>query len=125
MKKLFALAACSALMLTTGCTSFVKASGDNKVATSIVVKTFGVCVGVAPENSTPKVTLGWQITEVNFLPLSTNGPINSPNLGITQSLKNNAGPFTFDGSDSFAAGQYQTAEPNTNSGINSQPIVPK
>jgi hypothetical protein len=119
------LVAGAACALLAGCTSFVTASGSNKVVTTVTTKTFGVRVCAATtQNASPEVDLGLQVTTVQFMPLSTNGPINSPNYATTFGLQNNASPFTFDGNDTIAAGNYSTYSMQP-SNVVAQPVVPK
>lgn len=114
------------LTLTAGCTSFVAASGQNKVITTITQRSFGVNISTAnANNQTPQITLGLITTTVQFMPLSTNSPLNAPNYASTFELLNNASPFTFDGNEAMAAGQdaaYALAPVGTtNSVIAAQP----
>lgn len=122
MKKL--VLSLSTILCLTGCTSFVTAVGNNKVATTVTQRVFGVnIVTASANNQTPSIQLGLITTTVQFMPLSTNGPISSPNTSANFGLENNASPFTFDGDESMAWGNYASFALNgsTNSVLVAQP----
>jgi hypothetical protein len=116
---------CLAAVMTTGCTHFVIASGSAKVATRITVHQFGVNIGVTPANETPQITLGTSTVLVDFIPLSTNGVIYSPDLATTIEDDNNADPFEFSGTASVVSGHDASYKATATNAVTAQPIVPK
>lgn len=110
---------------STACTSFVKATGQNKVITSISTRVFGV--NIAPYSAasqSPTIQLGLVTTTVQFMPTATNnaGILCAPDYASTFSLENNASPFTFDGDETFASGHDATY--GATNGVQIAPVVP-
>ena len=101
---------CIPFFAATGCTSFVTATGQSGVITSITQRCFGVNVGIDKVNETPTVQLGLITTTIQFMPTRTNnaGQICAPDYAATFDVKNNASPFTFDGDETFASGHDAT-----------------
>jgi hypothetical protein len=127
MKKIIVgLVLCCLVFLMAGCTSFVTASGNSKVITTITQRNFGINISTATTaNQTPQITLGWLSTTVQFMPLSTNGVLTAPNYSSTFSIGQNASPFSFDGNEDMASGDYAVYEPDGTNTLAAQPQAPK
>jgi hypothetical protein len=108
-------------LLCSGCTSYVVAVGQNKVQTTITTHEFGLDIGVAPDNETPKIALGLITTTITYTPLSTNGPIFAPDQAVTYEDDSNGNPFSFSGTASYVSGNDASFKALTN-GVMAQPL---
>jgi hypothetical protein len=107
------------LGLATGCTSFVTATGQNKVIMTESSTVFGINIQAASSaNATPAVQLGLVRQTIQFLPFSlttnSNGTTNHiqvPDYVATYDIKQGITPFSFNGYESFASGLVSTYEP--------------